>query len=402
VNSASEQIPLSRPDLTELEVAEVLSVLRTPALSMGPKLREFEERMAVLLGVRHAIAVSSGTAGLHLAVRATGINEGEEVITTPFSFVASSNVLLFERAFPVFVDVDDRTLNLSAERVEETIERQYVRTGRGLVNRDTGRRLAGLLPVDVFGHPVDIAGFRSLAERYDLRLIEDSCEALGSELYSEALGAWTKVGSLADIAVFAFYPNKQMTTGEGGLVVTNDAILAARCRAGRNQGRAEGSAWLEHVVLGFNYRLDELSAALGVAQLKRFDDLVRKRRRVARLYEGALGPIEELRLPVVEPWARVNWFVYVVRVDGDVDRDALSQFLAQRGIENRVYFPPIHLQPFYRNRFGYQEGAFPVCEAAGRTTLALPFFNDLTQEQVERVAGALREGVHACAKARRA
>jgi perosamine synthetase len=401
VSSAGERIPLSRPDLGELEVQEVTSVLRTPVLSMGPKVREFEERMAALLGVRHAIAVSSGTAGLHLAVRATEIGEGDEVITTPFSFVASSNVLLFEHAVPVFVDVAEPTLNLSAENVEEAIEGRYVRTGRGLVNRDTGRRLTALLPVDVFGHPIDIMGFRALAERHQLRLIEDSCEALGSEFRTDGSAGWKQAGSLADISVFAFYPNKQMTTGEGGLVATDDAELAARCRAGRNQGRDETSTWLEHPTLGYNYRLDELSAALGVAQLRRFDELVRKRRHVAQLYQEMLGSIQALRLPSTEPWARVNWFVYVVRVVENVDRDALSRFLTQRGIENRVYFPPIHLQPFYRRRFGYGEGAYPVSEAAGRTALALPFFNDLTAGQIGRIAEALQEGVFACATAGR-
>lgn len=394
-------IPVSRPDLSEIEVQEVLSVLRTPHLSLGPKLREFEDGMAALLGVRYAVAVSSGTAGLHLAVRAAGVEEGDEVITTPFSFVASSNALLYEHAIPVFVDVEDRTLNLSPDAVEEAIARHYVRTGRGLINRHSGRRLAGLLPVDVFGHPVDIEGFRAISARHDLRLIEDSCEALGSEVRSADGAAWTKAGSRAELSVFAFYPNKQMTTGEGGLVATNDEVFNARCRAGRNQGRSEGSAWLEHATLGFNYRLDELSAALGVAQLKRFDELTRKRGQVARLYEESLRPIKELRLPHAEPWVRVNWFVYVVRVADGIDRDALSQFLTERGIENRVYFPPIHLQPYYRKRFGYADGAFPVCEAAGRTTLALPFFNDLTEEQIGLVAEALREGVQACAKARR-
>ncbi|MGQ0571681.1 MAG: DegT/DnrJ/EryC1/StrS family aminotransferase [Armatimonadota bacterium] len=394
-------IPVARPDLSEIEVQEVLSVLRTPYLSLGPKLREFEDRMAALLGVRYAVAVSSGTAGLHLAVRAAGIGEGDEVITTPFSFVASSNVLLYEHAIPVFVDIQDRTLDLSPNAVEEAITRHYARTGRGLINRHSGRRLAGLLPVDVFGHPVDIDGFRAISAQYDLRLIEDSCEALGSEVRSADGAIWTKVGSRAELSVFAFYPNKQMTTGEGGLVATNDEVFNARCRTGRNQGRSEGSAWLEHATLGFNYRLDELSAALGIAQLKRFDELTRKRTRVAQIYDESLRPIEELRLPHAEPWARVNWFVYVVRVADGIDRDALGQFLTERGIENRVYFPPVHLQPYYRKRFDYAEGAFPVCEAAGRTTLALPFFNDLTEEQIGRVAEALQEGVHACAKARR-
>jgi perosamine synthetase len=400
MDESEQRIPLSRPDISELEIQEVLSVLRTPTLSAGPKLREFEDRMASLLGVRHAVAVSSGTAGLHLGIRALGIGEGTEVLTTPFSFVASANAILYERSMPVFVDVDDRTLNLSPETVGDAIQRLYQPTDAGLVNPQTNRRLAGLLPVDVFGNPVDIEGFQEIAARYGLSLIEDSCEALGSELYSRTHRRWVKVGSQADISVFAFYPNKQITTGEGGLVATNDSALAARVRMGRNQGRSEGATWLHHETLGFNYRLDELSAALGVAQLKRFEELTRKRRTVAELYEKALAPIGNLRLPLTEPWARANWFVYVVRVPADVDRDALMRFLAQRGIESRAYFPAIHLQPFYQRFLRLQKGAFPVGERAAAEVVALPFFNDMTTRQVGLIARALQEGVHTCATAR--
>jgi len=387
-----ERIPLSRPDISDLEVAEVLSVLRTPTLSLGPKLREFEERMAAILNVRHAVAVSSGTAGLHLAVRAAGIGVGDEVITTPFSFVASANALLFERAVPVFVDIDDDTLNLTPEGVDEAIERLYTSTPRGLVSWFSGRRLAGLLPVDVFGHPVDIEGFRVVAERWGLHLIEDACEAFGSEVQTRALG-WVKAGSLADVSVFAFYPNKQITTGEGGLIATNDDRVARQCRMERNQGRGERSVWLDHETLGFNYRMDELSAALGVAQVMRFDELARRRRDVARRYEEALAGIRDIRLPRARPWARVNWFVYVIRIPSRIDREALCATLADAGVESRAYFPPIHLLPVYRERFSYRRGQFPVCEAAARATLALPFFNALTDGQIAAVAEELRRGV---------
>jgi perosamine synthetase len=386
--------------VTDAEVHEVLSVLRTPTLSLGPKLREFEERAAALLGVRYAVAISSGTAGLHLAVRAAGIGPGMEVITTPFSFVASANVLLFEQAVPVFVDVDEATLNLTPEAVEEAIERQYVPRDGALINRRSGRRLGGLLPVDVFGHPVDIDGFRGVVARHGLVLIEDACEAFGSEVLSRERGGWVSAGAGADVSVFAFYPNKQITTGEGGLVATNDERVAGYCRMARNQGRQEGSPWLEHEALGFNYRMDELSAALGVSQLKRFDELARRRGDVARRYEERLRAIEELELPQSAPWARVNWFVYVVRVDWRIDREVLMRFLGERGIETRVYFPPIHLQPFYRQLFGFAEGSFPVCEAVARRTLALPFFNWLTEDQIERVARTLEEGVATCVAAR--
>lgn len=392
-------IPLSRPDLSEVEVQEVLSVLRTPFLSMGPKVREFEERIAALLGVRHAIAVSNGTAGLHLAVRAVGLAEGVEVITTPFSFVASANVLLFERAVPVFVDIDEGSLNLTPEAVEETIARRYARTPRGLVNRETGRALGGLLPVDVFGHPVDGKGFRTIADRHGIWLVEDACEALGSEISRGGPQWWTQAGALADLAVYAFYPNKQITTGEGGVVATNDAELARRCREGRNQGRAEGSPWLEHATLGHNYRMDELSAALGVGQLRRFEEMRRRRQGVARWYDEALRSIPGVRLPEAASWARVNWFVYVVRLSPGIDREAVVRFLGERGVETRVYFPPIHLQPVYRERFGFTPGAFPVAEGAHRATVALPYFNGLTREQVTFVAQALRDGVETCVAA---
>jgi perosamine synthetase len=390
-------IPLSRPDITKVEMAEVLSVLRTDTLSIGPKLEAFEARIASLLGVRHAVAVSSGTAGLHLAVRAAGITEDAEVLTTPFSFVASANVMLFERAIPVFADIDVRTMNLTPEGVENAIEQSYAQTPRGLINRHTGRRLEGLLPVDVFGHPVDIDGFRSIVQRYGLWLIEDACEAMGSEVFSASSRAWMPAGSLADMAVFAFYPNKQITTGEGGVVVTNDRTLADSCRMGRNQGRLLGSAWLDHAALGYNYRMDELSAALGVAQLKRFQDLRSKRQTVARWYEEALRAVPGLELPRAEPWARVNWFVYVVRLRPEVDREALIAFLQTRGVTTRAYFPPIHLQSVYRERFGFTKGMFPCCEAVAKTTLALPFFNRLTRQEIEIVASALHEGVKAYA-----
>lgn len=390
-------IPLSRPDISELEVAEVLSVLRTDTLSLGPKLEEFEKRFAALLGVRHAVAVSSGTAGLHLAIRAAGITADAEVITTPFSFVASSNVMLFERAVPVFVDIDPHTLNITPDRVDDAIERMYVCTPQGVINRSTGRPLTGLLPVDVFGHPVDIEGFRSIAQRYGLWLIEDACEALGSEVFATRRGTWVPTGALADLAVFAFYPNKQITTGEGGVVITNDPVLADRCRMGRNQGRPLQSTWLDHVALGFNYRMDELSAALGIAQLKRFVDLRAHRQTVARWYAEALADIPGVALPGAESWARVNWFVYVVRLAPEIERDTLIGFLQARGVASRAYFPPIHLQPMYRQQYGLTEATFPVCEAVARRTLALPFFNQLRRDEIEAVAAALSEGVKACA-----
>lgn len=386
-------LPLSRPDITDAEVQEVLGVLKTPWLSLGPKLEEFERMVAGYTKRRHAVAVSSGTAALHLAGRALGFTDGVEVITTPFTFAATSNVLLIERSHPVFVDVDPLTLNLDPDTVAAFIEREYRPVSGHLVRRSTGRPLAGILPVAVFGHPIDADGFRALADAHSLKFLHDTAEAFGSEYYSRVRGQWLSVGALADVAVFAYYPNKQMTTGEGGMIVTDDDGVAAYCRSARNQGRAEGAGWLQHDLLGFNYRMDELSAALGVAQMKRFQILAAKRAQVAAWYQELLEDISELTLPTVQPWARVSWFVYVVRVARGVDRDGLISYLAGRGIASRAYFPVVHLQPYFRQFSLYPEGSFPVAEGASRQAVALPFYNDLSREDVARVAGALKDGI---------
>jgi perosamine synthetase len=388
-------VPLSRPDITDLEVQEVLGVLRTPWLSIGPKVVEFEKQIAAYLGKRHVVAVSSGTAALHLAGRALGFTEGVEVITTPFTFAATTNSLLFERARPVYVDIDPVTLNLDPDTVGAFIDREY-RTANGrLVRRSTGRPLAGILPVAVFGHPIKMDQFRALADSHGLRVLHDTAEAFGSEYFSAARKQWLKVGTLADVSVFAFYPNKQITTGEGGVIVTDDDEVAAYCRSGRNQGRAAKAEWLQHDMMGFNYRMDEMSAALGVAQMKRFPELAAKRARVAAWYAEALADVPDLTIPTAAPWARVNWFVYVVRTGPGVDRDAVMAHLDGRGIACRAYFPVVHLQPYLRDAGGYAEGSYPVAEDASRRAIALPYFNDLTQEDIGKVARALGEGVRA-------
>jgi perosamine synthetase len=316
-----------------------------------------------------------------------------EVITTPFTFAATRNILFMERAHPVFLDVDPLTLNLDPERVSAFIEREYRPVSGQMIRRSTGRPLAGILPVDVYGHPVKVDEFRALANRYGAKFLDDTAEAFGSEYFSAARGQWLKAGALADVAIFAFYPNKQITTGEGGMIVTDNDDVAAYCRSARNQGRAAGADWLRHDMLGYNYRMDELSAALGVAQMKRLDTLVARRKQVAALYESLLGDIAELALPVARSWARVNWFVYVVRVAPSVDRDGLIRFLDGRGIASRAYFPVLHLQPYFQKLGLYQQGMFPVAEDAGRRAVALPFFNGLQKDDIAFVADSIKEGI---------
>ncbi len=388
------RIPLSRPDISETEVEEVLAVLRTPWLSMGPKIREFEERFAAFLGVRHAVAVANGTCGLHLAIRAIGVQAGAEVITTPFSFVATANVLLFERATPVFVDVDPLTLNITPEGIGAVIDREYVRRDGRLVRKSTGAPLLAILPVSIFGHPVEMDGIQALARAHGLGIVHDTCEAFGSLYRSGARGAWVSEAALADAAVFAFYPNKQLTTGEGGMVVTQDEAVAAYCRMARNQGRRPGADWLEHETLGFNYRMDELSAALGVAQMKRAPELLARRQQVAQWYDEALSEVEEVERPQAAPWARVSWFVYVIRVRPGVHRDGVIAQLERRGIAAKPYFPPIHLATHFR-ALGYRPGRFPIAEEVAGRTIALPFFNGLTQTQVQEVVRSVKEAIFA-------
>ncbi|MGE5251471.1 MAG: DegT/DnrJ/EryC1/StrS family aminotransferase [Bacteroidota bacterium] len=377
------KVPMSSPDLTDADRQAVMDVLNTPHLSMGPHTPAFEQAFRDLTGASHAIAVNSGTAGLHLCVRAAGIGPGDAVITTPFSFVASTNVLLFENAIPVFVDVDPRTGNIdpaqaadAARHIEKYLPRK---NGKG------NGRLKALLPVDVFGQPADMDVINAAAEEHGLKVIEDSCEALGAS-YKGRLA-----GTLGDFGVFAFYPNKQITTGEGGVIITNDGQAAGFMRALRNQGRAPGDTWLQHTHLGYNYRLDEMSAALGQAQMRRLDELLDKRQQVADWYEARLCEIPGVEVPqIADSTTRVSWFVYVIRFDARVDRDAIAKKLDEQGIPVRPYFLPIHLQPYMVERFGWREGDFPVTEDLGKRGLAIPFSSVMTEEQVETVCQAIR------------
>ena len=380
-------IPMSRPDVTSAERAAVLDVLSGATLALGPRLDLFERRLAAYVGARHGVAVSSGTAGLHLCVVAAGVGEGDIVLTTPFSFVASANCILYERARPVFVDIDPVTLTVDPNALEAA--------ARKLVARR--RRPKAILPVHVFGHPADMDPIRDLAARYEFAVVEDACEAIGAAYKGRA------VGTLGDASVFAFYPNKQITTGEGGMIVTSDASWDALFRSLRNQGRDVFDGWLEHSRLGWNYRMDELSAALGAVQVERLDEILASRERVADAYTRRLVRLEHVTPPAVAPWVtRMSWFVYVVRLASWLDRDAVIRALDERGVPARAYFPPIHLQPLYRERFGFRPGDFSVSEEMGRRCLALPFFGAMTDPQVDRVCGALGEVLAEAETARRA
>jgi perosamine synthetase len=371
--AGGEPIPLARPLIGSREEELVVDALRSRRLALGPKLGEFEGQLAARLGVEHVAAISSGTAGLHLAVRAAGVEPGDEVVTSPFSFVASANCVLYEGASPVFCDIDHRTLNLDPDAAAAAV----------------GPRTSGLLPVHVFGYPAALTALEQLAETRALWLVEDACEALGA-VHADG----TPVGGRGNLAVFGFYPNKQLTTGEGGAITCPSAQLKERVVSERNQGRAPDMGWLDHDRLGYNYRLSELACALGLAQLERLDEALAARRRVARLYEEALDGIEGLELPCADSAGeRRSWFVYVVQLPPGIDRDRVVSGLRERGVDSKPYLAAIHLTGFYRERFGHREGEFPVCEEVARRALALPFFPELSEGQVDRVAGALREEV---------
>jgi len=386
-------IPMSSPDLTDAEREAVMQVLQGTALSMGPYINRFEEAFRQYTGLPYAMGVNSGTSGLHLCVRSAEIGMGDLVLTSPFSFVSSVNVLLFEKAVPVLIDVDPVTGNIDPELTAQAA--QDLVTGGTAARRwlprqgwTNGAKLKALLAVDVFGQPADYDALRVITNRQNLYLIEDSCEALGAEYKGR------KAGTLGDSAVFAFYPNKQITTGEGGLVVTADEKLAHMILAMRNQGRAPGDTWLEHTYLGYNYRLDEMSAALGAVQMTRLEDLLQKRQQVADWYAKYLAAVEGVTAPQIVPsTTRPSWFVYVVRLDRKLNRDRIAARLAERGIPVRPYFSPIHLQPYMVEQFGYQPGDFPVTEDLGTRGFALPFSGVMSEEQVGQVCFELAASI---------
>jgi perosamine synthetase len=365
-------IPLAQPQLDAREEELALEVLRSGRLSLGPMGERFERAFAEWLGVEDAVAVSSGTAGLHLGVRALGWGPGDEVLTSPFSFVASANCLLYEGAKPVFCDVDAETLNLNPAAAAAAVS----------------EHTAGILPIHIFGFPAAMPALEELAAEYGLGLLEDACEALGA-VDSEG----RRAGARGNAAVFAFYANKQMTTGEGGMVVPPDADAAARLRSERNQGRAADMGWLDHGGLGFNYRLSDVAAALGVAQLEKLDAMLTARERVAGAYAEGLASIDGLRTPVASRGEeRRSWFVYMVQLPAGIDRDATVAALAARDVASKAYLPCIHLFPHLRE-LGYREGQFPVAEAASACSLALPFFPAMSESQVAQVCEALADSI---------
>lgn len=425
--TTNNQIRLAMPDVDAWGCKFILKVIQSPNLSLGPMLGEFEKKMAHYLGAKYAVAVNSGTSALHLCIRALNINEGDKVFTSPFSFIASANCMLFERAFPVFVDIDENSLNIDAGKLEDAIKHE----------KNSRKKLKAILPVHVFGRPCELDDLLDIVKKYHLKLIEDACEAIGAEYLSssqlvahssketanstkqkahgskvkktessdsktqevnskqiKANKVWKKVGTFGDCGVFAFYPNKQITTGEGGMIVTNNKKIAYLCKSMRNQGRSDNGEWLQHDRLGYNYRISDINCALGIAQLSRIDEILSKRANVAKWYGRKLVEIDELILPCGGQKKKISWFVYVVRLldrFSRKDRDQILSKLSKKGIGCSNYFAPIHLQPFYRKMFGYKQGDFPITEKVSERTVALPFFNNLKEEQVDFVCKTLKQ-----------
>jgi len=374
------KVPLSSPDIIGKDIEAVVEVMKTRFLSIGPKVLDFEKRIRSYAGTKYAVAVNSGTSALHLIIRGMGIREGDVVITTPFSFIASANCILFERVRPLFLDIEEETLNLDADKVKEKLEES--------LSDEELAKVKALLVVDAFGQPADWDRFKEIGKKYNLRLIEDSAEALGAEYKGK------RAGGLGEVGVFAFYPNKQITTGEGGVLVTDNEELSRLARSMRNQGRGEGGGWLDHERLGYNFRMDELSAALGCSQMERIEEILDKRAKVAGMYGEKLAEVEEVQVPHIAPYvSRMSWFVYVIRLDKDINRDSVIEYLNQEGVQCKPYFTPIHLQPFYKKMFGYRRGDFPITEDVTDRTIALPFFNNLKEEQIDYVVEKLKEGI---------
>jgi perosamine synthetase len=369
------RIPLSAPDITEEEIEAVTAVLRTNSLSLGPKLEEFEQAFAGFHAMPHAVAVSSGTAALHLAIRALNIGPGDEVIVPSFTFIAVANAVVYERATPVFVDIDPITLNIDPARVEAAIT----------------SNTRAIIVVHTFGVPAEMDALMALAQRHNLAVIEDACEAIGAT-YNDKLA-----GTFGHISVFAFYPNKQITTSEGGMILTRDAQLSSRMRALRNQGRYPSSDWLQHAEIGYNYRLSELACSLGIVQLHRLPEILAKRAAVAQKYDELLAGIDEIQRPPLHlPNRTISWFVYVIRASNQLPlktREHILEALQGSGIGCARYFAPIHQQPAYAQHPSAQAAYLPITQSVAQRTIAVPFYNRLTTSDAEDVVNSLRQAM---------
>lgn len=361
------EIHLSAPFIEDDDIKAVVDVLKTRYLSLGSKLPEFEKKFAKYIGTKYAVAVNSGTSALHLAIKALGVGPGDEVIVTPFSFVASVNCVLFEGATPVFVDIDSDTFNIDPKKIEKKIT----------------SRTKAIIPVDVFGVPSDKNAILSIAKKYNLKVIEDTAEALGAEYRGK------KVGNFSDCAIFAFYPNKQMTTGEGGMLTTNDNSVYELCKSYRNQGRGVDENWHEHVRLGYNYRISDINCALGISQINKIDKILAMREKVALEYTKQLSKIPGIKVPMSsKDNCKVSWFVYIIQVE---HRELFMEELKKLGVASSAYFSPIHLMQFYRKKYGFKEGDYPICEAISKRTLALPFYTSMTNEDISYVCESVKK-----------
>lgn len=360
-------IRLSRPFIGKEEIEAVVNVLKTDQLSLGPKTEEFEKSFAKLIGTKYGIAVNSGTSGLHLAVKSLGIKDGDEVITSPFSFIASANCALFERAIPVFVDVEETTFNMDPKKIEEKIT----------------PKTKAIVVVHIFGKSCDMDYIIKIAKKHNLKIIEDACESPLARYKGK------NVGSFGDVSVFAFYPNKPMTTGEGGMILTDNKEIAKLCTSYKNQGRGDSLQWLTHERLGYNYRISEITAAIGVEQTKKLPAIIEKRRKLAEIYINGLKDIPGLKLPSLDDVKDHAWFVFPIRVDSRI-RDKLIAKLNEKGIQSKAYFYPcIHLQELYKNMFGYKEGDFPIAEKLSKETLIIPFYTQITDKEILTIKESL-------------
>jgi perosamine synthetase len=365
------KVPLSRPDIIDNDINAVIDVLKTPYLSLGPKVPEFENKLAKYIGRKYGIAVNSGTSGLYLCLKALGIGAGDEVITTPFTFIATTNSIMMVDAKPVFVDIDPTTLNIDPKKIEAKIT----------------PKTKAIMPVVVFGNPAGMDAVWEIGRKHNLPVIEDSCEGLGAEIKGK------KVGNFSTLSNFAFYPNKQMTTGEGGMILTDDENLADICRSLRNQGRGKGGGWLAHDRLGYNFRMSDINAALGSSQLDRIEEFVAKRQRVAATYQELLRDEARVIVPQSPADCRMSWFVFVLRLKEPyaAKRNEILNAMLAEGIQVSNYFPPVTLQPFMVEKFGYKDGDFPIADSICKTTIAIPFYNNLSRDDAALVVRTLKK-----------